>query len=64
MVLLQEWNTGCDLSGVVANEHLGQHPPVLSRGISFVDGSRHLYILYCIEMQWLATVINSAYTAT
>lgn len=51
MVLLQEWNTGCDLSGIVANELLGQHPPVLSRGISFVDGSRHLYISYCIKMQ-------------
>lgn len=36
MVLLHEWDTGCGLSGVVANEHLGQHPPVLSRGISFV----------------------------
>lgn len=34
---------------LVANEHLGQHPPVLHRGISFVYGSRHLYILYCIE---------------
>lgn len=63
-MLPQEWNTGCDLSGVVANEHSGKHPPVLSRGISSVDGSRHLYILYCFEMQWLATVINVAYTAT
>ena len=48
---LQAWHAGCDLSGVVANEHLGQHPPVLPRGISFVYGSRHLCILYCIEMQ-------------
>lgn len=28
------------------------------------QGSRHLYILYCVEMQQLATVTNIAYSAT
>lgn len=45
MVLLQEWNTGCDLSAIVANEHLGQHPSVLSRGISFIGVKTPLYFV-------------------